>query len=789
MNDVRRAQSTQVALMQPAKDELKPALTGTVRATAGILAILLAIGASYLATSMCLAPPARSGANGLSQFSSAEALRDLNEIARMPHPLGSSEQERVRQVLLSKLHALGIEAQTLDSTVVGKAEQPPLVMARVHNVVARIPGRANTKALLLVAHYDSVPGAPGAGDNGAAIASLIEVLRTLQHAAALRNDIVVLFSDGEEVGLLGAKAFVESPTWENKIGLVLNFDARGGGGPLLMFETSRGNGWLIDEVKQSGALPVAHAAMGSIYRVLPYGTDFTVFRGANLPGLNFAFIDKPQIYHSPLDRADNMEQATVEEEGNAMLRLALQFGNEDLSETPRQNDVTYFNLLGRGLVRYGRAGYIGSIVLALAALLTAAVFVVRWHQGSAMSFFIGFLSVLLAGFIAFLVTFGLSMIIVRDSPVRSFMTRYHIGLYDLGFLLGDIACLLAVYGLARRRYPAAGLALGASTWWLLFMVAAILFLPGTVSVFAWPVVLSSAAVLLLGKSSKRLSPFWIAAIAAVCAISCGLLAPLFYLILSAAGFSLGRLVLLILVFFFGLMYPLFELASLRSRWILPGATLLGAIIITGWASFMSLRSPSQPQPDHLFYAMDASTQTAVWASQDAAADSYTGHFLTENAKPLALGTWAQQTAHTYRSVSAPLAAITPPSAVLVDEATRDGERHLTLRISSPRQAQILAIAIAARNVQEIEVDGKKLPVSSAFSVNGDWTLRYYGFPREGILISVSVAARTPFTLKAVDESYGLPQTANIQPPSRPADFMPLNSIHSDTTLVGKSFSF
>lgn len=49
-----------------------------------------------------------------------------------------------------------------------------------------------------------------------------------------KNDIVILISDAEELGLLGAGAFVEHHPWAKDIGLVLNFEARGSGGPSYM---------------------------------------------------------------------------------------------------------------------------------------------------------------------------------------------------------------------------------------------------------------------------------------------------------------------------------------------------------------------------------------------------------------------------------------------------------------------------------------------------------------------------------------------------------------------------
>ena len=100
---------------------------------------------------------------------------------------------------------------------------------------------------MLVAHYDSVPGGPGVADDGAGVAAIIETVRALKEMKPLQNDVIILLTDGEENGMLGAKAFVEDHPWVKDVGLVLNFEARGNKGPSFMFETSDNNGWIVKE--------------------------------------------------------------------------------------------------------------------------------------------------------------------------------------------------------------------------------------------------------------------------------------------------------------------------------------------------------------------------------------------------------------------------------------------------------------------------------------------------------------------------------------------------------------
>ena len=170
------------------------------------------------------------------RFSSERAFAHVEEIARAPHPVGSKEHERVREYLVAELTALGLDPRVTRSG--------PLA-----NVSVLLPGTGGsggeTGTLLLVAHYDTKPAAPGAGDNGAAVAAILETLRALGPGPNLENDLLVLFTDGEEIALLGARAFVASDPRARDVDFVLNFEARGSSGRSLLFQTSRPNRRLI----------------------------------------------------------------------------------------------------------------------------------------------------------------------------------------------------------------------------------------------------------------------------------------------------------------------------------------------------------------------------------------------------------------------------------------------------------------------------------------------------------------------------------------------------------------
>jgi len=66
--------------------------------------------------------------------------------------------------------------------------------------------------------------------------------------------------------------------------------------------------------------------MYEVYRRMPNDTDFTIFKEARLPGLNFAFIGDPQHYHAPSDDVAHLDSRCLQHVGSYALSLARHFG-------------------------------------------------------------------------------------------------------------------------------------------------------------------------------------------------------------------------------------------------------------------------------------------------------------------------------------------------------------------------------------------------------------------------------------------------------------------------------
>jgi hypothetical protein len=309
----------------PLADELQYSIFKTNSAfVVGVLTCLLITLLVAFSIYRQTPPAAVPATASLAVFSSARAMQRLEVIAQKPHPMGSLEHARVRSYILNALTTAGLKPEVQETTAINSDENGRIRAGTVQNILARLPGTANTKAVLLAGHYDSVPNGSGASDDGAAVAAMLETVSALKAGAPLKNDVIFLFTDGEEPGLLGSHAFVAEHPWAKDAGLVLNFEARGTSGPAIMFETSDRNGWLIKEFAKAAPHPIAHSLAYEIYRLLPNDTDLTVFKKAQMPGLNFAYINGLTNYHTQLDSTKEINESSLQNECAYELSLDLQ---------------------------------------------------------------------------------------------------------------------------------------------------------------------------------------------------------------------------------------------------------------------------------------------------------------------------------------------------------------------------------------------------------------------------------------------------------------------------------
>lgn len=754
--------------------------------------VILAFSAGLaLLSILSLVPPDINANAPPTEFSSARALEYLKAIAAESHPMGSPAHADVRDYIFGELVKIGLQPQLQKTTAVNTHWDSAYRAATVQNIVAKLEGTANTRAVLLVAHYDSAPISLGASDDGAAVVSLLETLRALKASAPLKNDVIFLATDGEEIGLLGASAFVQQHPWAKDVGVVLNFEARGDHGASVMFQTSDENGWLIESLAETVDRPVANSLSADIYKLLPNDTDFTVFQKAGINGLNFAYIQGVASYHSSLDNIANLDERSLQHHGMYALALARRFGNSDLNGPTNRSEAVYFDLFGRTLIHYSRTT---ALVLAtVVALITLGVIVLGLRRGlltlsgQALGFLALLLSMIAATVLVMLVSWALVTLAGSGTSFQQGDTWTN-HLYLIGFVLVAVATTAIVYGLFRKKVSVENLATGALLWFLLLLIASHVYFPGGSYLLVWPLLFALVAwILKFTLPARKLSLTKLCLISAVCAApGLILMPPLIYQTFVAMGISQTIVIVVPVTLLLGLLLINFELIASSFRWwLLPTAATLAAVCFIVAAL---LQPQQQPKTNDIFYALNADTGKAVWATSDARPDEWTSQFLSSDAPAAPLNDYLPWVMEDVLQQPAPATTMAAPEIKLVDDQVQEQTRRIHLRISSVRGAATLFIYVDT-DLFEASVNGQPLAKPPDAPASGKGQLLIYSAPPpEGIELLLKTKSSEPLVVKVVDRSYQFPELTNVTVKARPNYIVPAPFSYSDSTFIGKSFS-
>lgn len=755
------------------------------------LLALLAFVAVYLQRPGAAAPETAPAP----EFSAGRAMKHVRAIAQVPRPIGSAAHAAARDYLLRELAALNVAAAVQTTTAAAPPRAAPYRVGDVSNVVGRIPGAGGKKSVLLVAHYDSVPTGPGASDDGAGVAALLETARALKAGPPLKNDVVFLFSDGEEVGLLGAEAFAAEHPLAQNVGVVLNLEARGNSGPAMMFETSPNNRWLIDEFAKAAPRPVASSLSSEVYKRLPNDTDLSVFKRAGLDGLNFAYINGLNHYHTGLDSIGNLDERSLQHQGDYALSLARHFGGLE-SWGGGAGDDTFFNVLGTAFVHYPQG--LALLLTGLCVILFVAVVVFGLKRGllNVGGIVLGFVLLLLGLLVsAAVATIGWVLITAlrRDYQFVPWGDAYDAGLYMLGFALIALAVVAAFYNVGRRWANAHGLAVGCLLFWLLLTLALSMLAPGGSYLFAWPLLFSLLA-LLVGFTVRGEGAFKRWAVVALFSVpSVLLLSPVIYNFFEALSLPAAGVVAALVALLAGLVVPSLGLSTPGRSWAVPALSAVAALCLIATALLTAGYDRNRPKVDSVFYVLEADSGRRLWATADRGTDEWTSQFFNQGRKvePLSdLFPFAY--VGRFLTGEAPAVPLQAPEASLLADGVENGLRKLRLRITPKGGASVLVIfADPETEVVGATLNGKAVNASATQgrARPGRWGAVYYGLPAEGAELSLDVKGAGPVKLRVDARNYGLPQVEGAPFGPRPDYLVPAPTSYSDVTIVSKSFTF
>lgn len=690
-------------------------------------------------------------------FSAERAFRTVEAIAQRPHPMGTAEHDRVRDHLVGELQNLGLrtEIQSGVGRYPAAIERDILGMGRVDNIVATLPGTNSTGTIYLAAHYDSVSSGPGANDDAVGVAAVLETLRALRASGAtLRNDVVALLTDGEEQGLLGAEAFVAAHP-ELPRGVVINHEARGAGGAVLLWRTTSPDGALIRAV----AAAAPHPNTDSLTTALAGGqtssnTDYAALEPAGLQVMDWAFAGHSAYYHNRFDDPAHVDLATVQQMGDNALALARELGDQDLT-TAAEDRPAYFQLPFGTLIVLPIW-----VIIALAVLgLIATGWVIRraWQDGET-----GPVRVIAAAATAFVTVpvamgavYGLWEAIkaIRPEYRPLFVDPYRPEFYYAAIIMLAVGVLAAWYPLARRWFGTAATTVGLLSCVTVVGALVTIFAPAAAQVLIVPgaaaaVGVSATLVLPQRWQLPVLTVFLIPAAIFLggtwSALQTGIaIAPF---LVAPSIVLLGGLLALTLIY----AWPA------RRGWAIPLGALVLTVALAGTGLAVDRFDDRHPLTSQLVYALDADRNEAQWLSHESP-DRWTDNFVDSGVPESRFRTlWSTAVA----SGPAPAQGLSRPTAEILSDTTESQERTVRLRLHASPGTTSLALRynvpidslrVAGREVTPVPTDG----------------IQFHAPPAEGIEVELTAPAR-PLPLTLVDYRY-LPDSAVTLTPSLPTD--------------------
>jgi Zn-dependent M28 family amino/carboxypeptidase len=716
-------------------------VAGFMQALAGGLGLAILAALAWLA----LAPPDLP-APSASIASAAWAARVKEHgrvLAASPRPIAGSDNARARAYLVTQLRAMGlapaVQRATVRKSVIQFFGSIHHTIGVVHNVVVTIPGAApdaaRRPALLLATHYDSGNALRDADRGTATASALLETARALR-AAPPANDVVLLFADGEQVGKLGAQAFVEQHPLAARVGLALKFDGAVDG-PLRMLDASGAGGpalagWMRAAPEVRGASLTATLA-----QLVPYATTIGPLARLDAPVL---------LFGGGEPRAAGVAPSNL---GDAMLRLARSYGAAPLARGTQPAHV-YFALPIVGPVHH--AAWLVWVPTILSCLMLGNAWRQFGQDGAAE-----------AAQGMFGVCFLLLVVRVGSWNWRGELAAAGIeGEHRLPLLVAAIAFSVFVGGLylLRRSVGTAATVLGALVWPMLALIAAAVFLPTIAPLLAWPLVAALGAFTLLHTRWGERQGFTVRLLVLLTGM-----APAVSLLLPALRdawllLAPGRMYVPPMLMALPMLCFASPLLVLRIGPAVAGALVLvvaGCLALPAGAVQRDAQPVAPEGVENLVYYKDMNTWRAYWLLPQQPLGDWRRELFPGRAAPTAFVEvfGLRSTPQWYAVAPRDDAIAFPECFILLNRVGKVRLAKFTVR--SKNRAPHIALNMVGAKALRSRLDG--MPLTSKESV---WSLSLYGMEDRVLQFEIESEADDIFAVTVQEHMPGLPR--HLLPP-------------------------
>jgi hypothetical protein len=668
--------------------------------------------------------------------------------------------------------------------------------ARVQNVVARMAGTHSSRAILLNAHYDGANTGPAAGDCAACVAAVLETARALVAGPPLRHDVIVVFSDAEEMGDHGAHAFATQHPWMQDVALVLNDESMGSSGPGSLYVTSAHNAALMEAL--ADALPggFGTSAITELFNAIPdlrSACDLQDYLDAGVAGVGFILHAQTQNYHTRLDDLAHLDPRSVQSFGDGALGLTRAYDRLGPQGIMATGDAVFFPLAPFGTIVYPADASLPVAIATLGIALFLTVVAVRKRRvrparviGAAAGLLV---TALLSGAVGSAVWAGLRAFnpYLQVFMIGGYATAWHVA----GLSAFAVATTLTAVSLLRRWCGSEHVLTGAVLMLAAIGAALAARLPGMSHVFTLPALLALPCVAVLALAGRGaigdvfalLSSMAVTALVALLVAPSGMLVAFAVRLEALSGLPLlaAPCLLTSLALGFVLAVSGRSLSHLKSQALpLAGLACVVGIAALGVGAARSGFDALHPRPESVRYDLDGTTGAARWVTNDPSLGGWSGQFIPPGEARLPDGVTLPGGLPTFAAMAPPYELPLPKVTLVSETATASG-RSMRLLMASPRAAPIIHVEVLTKGaITAAAIGGQRLELAGfAPAHRGLLSFAVSGAAPHGVTLDLTVVGRTLVQISLADMSDGLPGPVAV----RPASTMPAPGATLDGTVV------
>ena len=567
--------------------------------------------------------------NSDTEFSIENALSHLKVISKEPHYTGSKGHLIVQNYIVNELNKMGLIAKVKNQVAISKWRSS----TNTANITASIKGYEDGKSLVLLSHYDSRHHSSlGASDAGSGVVAILEGVRAfLAKNKTPKNDIHIVFTDAEEIGLIGAQAFINYSPLATNIGLVINYEARGSGGPsYMLMETNGKNSQLLTEfIKAKPNYPAANSLMYSIYKMLPNDTDLTIFRKyGDINGLNFAFIGDHFDYHTEQDSFERIDLETLLHQADYFTTTLDYFAYSDLSNLNSDIDQVYTNFPFITLLHFPFSWILPMLIFSIIIFIFLIFIGIKSSRMSIKSIVKGFIPFTISLVTCLIVSFLTWKLLVIIYPNYNDILHgftYNGYQYIVAFSFLNFWIVFKIYKSFFVKHKGLDLLVAPLFFWIIINFLIFMYLKGA-AYFIIPVYFSLVVLgLFIFLRNYNSLKVIVATLLSV---------PLVYMFapqlrMFPVGLGLSNLFItgFFIVLIFGLLIPVFQ--SIKSNKLFVRIIGFCSFLFFLMASFNSNYNENNRKPNSIVFINDLDKNESYWASYDHVLDDFTQQFFED----------------------------------------------------------------------------------------------------------------------------------------------------------------